>query len=121
MNDFLNLCSALERRMYETILEPLESKSAEYHKHLEKRGILNWDIVDAGDAIEALFHEAAYLDDPTPLQRYLISCALEEIDYTQLAEIFALRCEYPFESWEATALVLEDILNSRRSSKSCAL
>lgn len=115
--NYLNLCNAVERFMYESILTPLETINPEEHEAREALGILDSDIRKAADAIIKLFEGYAFSASLTDLQRYLIDRELSEIDYIQLAEIFALRCEYPFEDWEETEQALRDIIMLRKGAK----
>lgn len=117
--NYLNLCNAVERKMYEGILLPKESLKLNRHNELKQLGLLNYDIRKASEAIANLFEKSVTNPFVTSLQRYLIERELAEIDYIQVAEIFALRCEYPFECWQATADVYAQIMNERRYSKSC--
>ena len=115
--NYLNLCNAVERTMYEAILTPLETLNENKKKKLEERGLLNPDIRKAADAIAELFRDISINYLLTPLQQYLIDRELSEVDALQVAEIFALRCEYPFEDWEETEQALRDIIMLRKGAK----
>ena len=103
--------------MYEAILLPKESLNLNRHSELKQLGLLNVDIRKASEAIADLFERSVTNPFITSLQRYLIDRELSEIDYIQLAEIFALRCEYPFEDWEETEQALRDIIMLRKGAK----
>lgn len=115
--NYLNLCNAVERTMYEAILLPKESLNSNRHNELKQLGLLHKDIREASAAIADLFEKSVTNPFVTSLQRYLINRELAEIDYIQVAEIFALRCDFHFKDWEESEQALRDIIMLRKGAK----